>query len=995
MRQKGFRLSCFLLLWSLSFSAFAQQYSFIHYGSEEGLPQSQVLDITQDSLGYLWIATLSGVARYDGYEFETFTVSDGLISNEIQSVTVGQNGEVWFGGFGGISYFDGDSMYAIPIDLEDNFIANSIYLDNESIWIISNKGRVYDYHHGQISTFSAYNEIDSLYVHDIFVDSIGYMLLGTDKGLFEQNATGFSFVSDSNFNIRKIISKDGDLIISTRNSGVLILDLFQRAIKHKLDLNGTFFHDIEFGQDQEIWGVSDQGLVRISGNDIKKYNRFNGLEYDNCKCLFFDREGNLWVGTYGGGLFRFSGELISTYTTAEGLSSDIVMAIEQNQNNELIIATYDNGINIKKNYGFKTININNGLVNNQCWDLAMGNNNQLWVATNGGVSRLDNCGITNYRVSHGLLRNRSTALFVDDSSKLWIGSAQGFSTIDSNGAFSNSDQLEYPGGKIRKIAKDINGNIWLATSSGIYRYDKKKFIEYNSSNELKSEDFICFEFVDEEVWVGSSEGLSIIRDTTIYPFQYDSGFSDLAILFIQNDQRGRVWIGTENGVYTINLNKSKYEVKHYTVQDGLVGGVCNMNASFLDKTGNLYIGTETGMVSFDRKELEKSEYKYPVKTHIKDLKLFLQDINWKTYADSLKPGTRLPQQLQLKPDDNYLTFNYAGINLKNPEKVVYRFKLAGASGKLSEQWSTPTADNFATFSNLTSGDYTFRVQATRRGEEWPDTSADYSFTIITPYYATWWFRALMVLAVAGFFALIAWWRYSIIRQKRENQRLADQSKMLGLEQQTLNANMNRHFVFNSLNSIQYYLNNEDKYNANRYLSRFAKLIRKNLDSSQTAFTTIAEEMERMNLYLGLEQMRFKNRFSYEFRIDHEVNIRKTKIPAMLFQPYLENSIWHGILPMKTKGHIDININKTGASQLQIDIIDNGIGLRASRAGKTEQKSDHISKGMDITRARMALFKKIENSQAYVVGPVEIEKNGHSAGTRVELHLPLILDESAN
>jgi LytS/YehU family sensor histidine kinase len=283
------------------------------------------------------------------------------------------------------------------------------------------------------------------------------------------------------------------------------------------------------------------------------------------------------------------------------------------------------------------------------------------------------------------------------------------------------------------------------------------------------------------------------------------------------------------------------------------------------------------------------------------------------------------------------------------------------------------------------------VQASNKTGVWPEFATDYSFNILTPYYATWWFRTLIILIFGGIISLIIFWRISIVEQKRENKRLIDQSKMLALEQQTLNANMNRHFVFNSLNSIQYYLNNEDKYNANLYLSRFAKLIRKNLDSSQSTFTSLHEEIERMKLYLGLEQMRFKDRFDYHFIIDKNIDLFKTKIPAMLFQPYLENSIWHGILPMKTKGNINIKILLNGNDNIEIEITDDGIGIRTSLGQKVNNKSDHISKGMNITMNRINLFNQIGKNNAAVHGPEELQKDGKPFGTRVKLILPLILD----
>lgn len=214
------------------------------------------------------------------------------------------------------------------------------------------------------------------------------------------------------------------------------------------------------------------------------------------------------------------------------------------------------------------------------------------------------------------------------------------------------------------------------------------------------------------------------------------------------------------------------------------------------------------------------------------------------------------------------------------------------------------------------------------------------------------------------------------------------SKLLSLEQQSLNASMNRHFIFNSLNSIQYYINKQDKLEANRYLTNFAKLIRKNLDSSISSdLIPLAEELERIELYLSLETMRFKDRFRYTFNIDKAINPELIMIPPMLFQPYIENSIWHGILPKEEEGHIVINIypNPTDASLVNIEILDDGIGVSTSLKNRVETGSTHISRGIEITSGRLNLLKEMTQQNLEIIGPEDItDPSGKVTGTSVKL-----------
>ena len=221
-------------------------------------------------------------------------------------------------------------------------------------------------------------------------------------------------------------------------------------------------------------------------------------------------------------------------------------------------------------------------------------------------------------------------------------------------------------------------------------------------------------------------------------------------------------------------------------------------------------------------------------------------------------------------------------------------------------------------------------------------------------------------------------------RKIQTERLEDKSKMLALEQQSLNASMNRHFIFNALNSIQYYINRQDKLAANMYLSRFAKLIRKNLDSSQSELTSLGEELERLELYLELEHMRFKDKFDYKINIDPGLDADVIKVPAMILQPYVENSIWHGILPMDREGRIKIDVTTSnGAYVLAIE--DNGIGIDASIKNKSNNGSAYMSKGMRINQGRIELLRKLTERNIEVRGPYQLENDdGISKGTRVEI-----------
>ena len=219
--------------------------------------------------------------------------------------------------------------------------------------------------------------------------------------------------------------------------------------------------------------------------------------------------------------------------------------------------------------------------------------------------------------------------------------------------------------------------------------------------------------------------------------------------------------------------------------------------------------------------------------------------------------------------------------------------------------------------------------------------------------------------------------------------LAYKSKLMSLEQKSLNASMNRHFIFNSLNSIQYFINSQDRLSANRYLTNFAKLIRKNLDATNESgnMVTLAQEIEGLDLYLSLEAMRFKGRFEYQINTNH-IDLESIVIPAMLLQPFIENAIIHGVLPNENiKGKIEVTLTSE-RNILTIQIDDNGIGIKNSLRLKELVVGDHKSQGMEITAKRIDLIKKISNKGFEIIGPFQVGGiDSQVSGTRVLLKIP--------
>jgi ligand-binding sensor domain-containing protein/two-component sensor histidine kinase len=981
----------FLFILFSSKSSLAQQHTFINYASEEGLPQSQVNSIVQDSSGFLWIATIGGLSRFDGKEFVNYSTLNGLHQNEISELAIDNDNQLWALGNLGLTRFNSNTFTNYSFDQKQRNVSK-ILVDNDTLWFAS-RNILIKFFNDSLHYIETGLEINNR-IREIQRDEEGNLWLFASEAAY--NFTSPEFPSDSlsiPYCVR-IIKSGNETYISTIYDGIHRGFDTQNKVMEDLDGEGLYISDFAIEKNQKtFWIATDENLIKWSKGSYTEIGERNGLDYTNITTLFIDRENVLWIGTDGSGLYKYLGDLITTYTSKDGLTSEIIMGVSK-RNDLLYTINYGGELNVIQPDTILDYPFFESVFKGKGWGLA-GDDNNLYAAYNyglGTINKNENLFISSDANFNG---NSILSLYKDEmQDALLVGTRDGFVQI-RNGEFDYYDgENGFPIGAVYSFLKETDGSLWVAGANGLFQIkDGELYKTYTKENGLSSNGIYSVALYNDRLWIGTAEGVFYKEGEDFVRFNFSNSPNDLTITCLFNDGLGRLWIGTSNGVSSIEQSLSgEVEIDRYGLQNGLRSLAINMNSWFVDDNGNVFFGSEKGLIRFDREKLEiQNRLPFP-KVNLTNLQLYLKDIDWKLHGDSLVNGHALPINLELQPKENYLTFYFSGINTRNPNDVKYRFMLLGADGELSENWTNATKNNFATFSNLSSGTYTFKVQASTNPNKWGTEFTAYSFLIKTPYYATWWFRTLGVLLFASILFLIYRARIRRLRQEQDNLFLRSQSKMLALEQQTLNANMNRHFVFNALNSIQYYLNKEDKKSANRYLSRFAKLIRKNLDSSQSKQTTLSEEIERMILYMELEQMRFAHKFEFHFDVDPDINTRLINIPSMLFQPYLENSIWHGILPMETKGQIDVSIRRADENSISIVIFDNGIGIDTSMKLKDEKPKDHISVGMEITKNRLALYKQLSQSNASVTGPFEVQKDGKTIGTKVELTLPMLTQE---
>jgi sensor histidine kinase YesM len=288
---------------------------------------------------------------------------------------------------------------------------------------------------------------------------------------------------------------------------------------------------------------------------------------------------------------------------------------------------------------------------------------------------------------------------------------------------------------------------------------------------------------------------------------------------------------------------------------------------------------------------------------------------------------------------------------------------------------------------LAPGKYTFKVRSCNNEGIWDTEDTAFTFTIRSPFYLTWWFLSLVIIVlVGGIYAVTAIRIVNIKKkQKEEFERKVEMSK---IELKALRSQMNPHFIFNSLNSIQHYIFNTRSDEAIKYLNKFARLVRVILNNSEKPTVTVGEDLEALKLYLELEQMRFEEKFEFEVKVDDSVDPDYDIMPPLLMQPYVENAILHGLNPLPHKGKLSIDLQSKN-NFLICTITDNGIGReRSNEIRRTMPQNKHKSLGMKITEDRLKILNDINRSQLSVIITDLKDAQGNATGTQVQLFVPL-------
>jgi hypothetical protein len=511
------------------------------------------------------------------------------------------------------------------------------------------------------------------------------------------------------------------------------------------------------------------------------------------------------------------------------------------------------------------------------------------------------------------------------------------------------------------LSFDQQGILWLGSAGGLWSFSNGKFTDHSADDPLLKNriEFIRFD-AGGTMWM-ATRGAGVLylgKNKHIRQFSSRDGLaSDICrSLFI--DKENLVWVATNHGISCIDPGNKKNTIRNFGIAGDLLGEV-----NSITRTGNtLWAGTGQGLIAFDAHLIFSSSADPPV--HLVSV-----GINGKNF-----PGMSMPPDL--KYDENSISFSFVGLSYKAHGNIRYRYRLEG----LETDWTITTATQIH-YAKLPPGNYRFEVTVIRTDGTAGTHIASVNFTIATPFWKTWWF--ITICSVIFCVTVLLLFRY---RLKLERDRSKTANRITLLELSALRAQMNPHFIFNAMNSIQHFILDNDKLSAQKYLSQFSRLIRSVLENSRQSTITLDQEIEALKLYTGLEKLRASRPFTVAIETDENLKAEVLRIPPLIIQPYVENAILHGLMPLRDKdGHLSITFRMVG-DLLECVIDDNGVGRQ--KAKLRSQNDVHHSVGLSITGRRIEILNQDNKETIGVTIEDKISEKGEPAGTRVIVLIPV-------
>lgn len=931
-----------------------------------GLPSNTVYNLLQDKQGFIWIGHDKGLTRYDGRSFKNYPAPSLQGRSVSNLLSIG--GQLWCQDFAGNFYYTQKDSLKKEERLQSSgfYIAAGVVNENILASIGRNSIRYLNTTNGKVSIFNTNNEnIATVNYSNNLVSYINdYSLLSFD-GTRVQQVHSFGNNNTPAAFLRQI---DGIYYGFTKNTYPYL---------HRFSNNdyiaipvlkpGLIIQDVNIIAD-EIWISTSTGAYCFDKQWQPKYDGRCFFTNSSITRIVKDREGNYWFGSLDKGiivvpdinsrLYQYQGKGITALATEGGnimagtadhrvlsfneKDNSFTSIYKEKANHEILGLFYDDD---KK----QTIICSDRIVflkqHNKIREQWLGaksisiiNKDLYAVAYTGGIGLL--------KLSDGSI---AVPAWLIQPAAEWANNIYPilpFATRGRSVAFNSRDTVLY--------AATTKGLFYFSPGgSGKIQYQGKDI--FGSQVKVDAEGIYVATYADGLYFINGRQQAIHVDNNSISKTIYKLSKSG-----------NNLWMIGDEVLQQYNIQTNT--VKNYTYADGLP------MAEFKDVLVNhnkIFLATTEGLVVFDE-ALNNKNKTAPVLV-VNDFLVNNQPVD-------------LTQNTHLKTGVNNVEINFSLLSFKsssNTELIQYKINNGDWQNleKASRQLNLPS---------LAAGSYNIQVRAFNEDGIQTEKDLEFTFTIAVPFYKSWWFVVLMILAGMALVFLVSMIRLRNIRQKNElvSQKIKLEQALQQSMLASIKSQMNPHFLFNALNTIQSYIYTSDKENASRYLGKFSELTRMILDMSNKEIVAVAEEIKALQLYLELEQIRFEDKLMYSLTVDENISTETSYIPSMLIQPYIENAIKHGLLHKKTDRQLLVRFVKKD-SGIMVTIDDNGVGRKRSGELNKAKAKHHESFASSANEKRLQILNKGMQQHIYLEIIDKEDAGGHASGTNVHMYIPFV------
>ncbi|HLP12931.1 MAG TPA: histidine kinase [Flavobacteriales bacterium] len=960
----------------------AQHMYMRKVNAENGPMAHEVYNVFQDSKHYIWFASDGGIWQYDGKNYKSYTTSNGMPDNVAFGFVEDSQHRLWIKSYSNkLAYIANEKVHVLPCseklsEITRTRVISSMHVDkNGTIY------QAYFRYNNIVKISPPYNQnnielipVNPVTTSFLYITGDGGLIAGsTFYSVTKKPAQAITLIKNKTQEIipfkslfidgPRVVCKqmdDGSYLVCFSN---ILFEYRNGRLKQLASLQNSLLNAIR-DKNQNLWLLcSDNGLLFFTKSDTSFQWPVTYLADQFPNSITQDAEGAYWITTMRNGIYYAPHNEVTLLNEKNGLHSGINYSYYDSNARSTYCFHQDNFFEVKARgqVNKKTIvSVKSNSKNNVSEVLEIDEQNLLLVGLCTAIFH-KNTGNTNYLTNRNGNCISLTHACMHNDSVYAVNQNVLFSFHPKNNKHIHEYQLP---SKTRCIGGFDNNHILLSCENGLYKFNTGSQ-QYTLVNVLPENTGIAgtvrSPFFKNAVIVAAKSGEIYILDETLSKKQKTiTSLSGIAIKQIVTDAHGTVWLATNKGIYCFD-NRLKF-----TSINKLHGFPTDLVNHIAFGNEQVFVSTEEGLVIFPS---SKNFYNR-----------FAPDLYATSFMVNGKNKTMLPTHF-LKYDENYLKINFQALNFIAGAHTTYHYKISG----LDNKWHA-TANNNIEFAGLQPGNYTLTVFATNTDGVKSRQTISMNFIVAPPYWKTWWFYGLVAVLLISFTFIVFFVRIRQIKKREEEKN--ELIRKIGLtEMQALRSQMNPHFIFNSMNSIQHYVLNNEPLNANKYLSKFSKLMRNVLEHSRKEQVLLQEELETVRVYLEIESLRFEEKFSWKINVSKDICPEKLFVPPMLIQPFIENAIWHGLMGKKGEQILLVTIYREN-EQLCIEVEDNGIGRFESGKKNTAPQSKK-SLGMKITRERLDLMENMHNVKAETIIVDKFNEDNTPKGTKAIIKIPLL------